>query len=966
MKYHAGKSFFLKVTFPTLLAILLFVISIFLIIILFLEGELIEDKKEMICKLTNSAWSLLEEQYAKEKEGLLTKPEAQKRAIQIIQGLRYGKERKDYFWITDTTPVMIMHPYRDDLIGINLLEYTDKYEKKLFREMVETAQKQGDGFIDYHWQWKDDQTRIVPKVSYVKSFAPWNWIIGTGIYLNDVEAEIGAMSSTITKISFFITILIALMLFYITLESLKIEKKRAQTENDLKESEKKYRFLVEASTEGVLMFIEEHLVYSNKLVLEMLGHSEGLTETDLDTIFSQDTKTYQSFKDILRTSNAYRNFEARLLTANGNLLETQISVAKITLENQEGIILTLKDISKNKKIEEELGLSQQRYQSLADNLQIGVFRIDASKSGNFIDANPAIAKILGFKNQEQLFHTPFSQLFTELHDWENLRAQLKEKGFVKKSVLSLERGDGSNTVFSISMRGTLNDEGIIEDFEGIIEDITERVKNEQERENLIVELQTSLLFINQPIKEFTTPPLTCKMNCTILKAAGIMKKYRQSAILIQTETGDNLGIVTDYDISHRFVAENMAPETPIHQIMSSPIISVSDDALIFEAALLTQEEFIGHLFTKDEDGQINGIIDNRDLLHFHQYSSSLLIREVHEAESVETLAEAHKRLPRLIKTLIDSGAKSENITRLISKFSDLINEKIIAFAIEELGPPPVDFSFLVLGSEGRSEQTLVTDQDNAIIYEDVEEDKKEETQTYFLSLGEKVCNNLGQAGYRLCEGEIMAMNPKWCQPFSSWKIYFHHWITTEATAQNILEVKVFFDFRNLYGTRRLTERLRQYIYKLMQKNQLFFITFARNALQYKPPIDFFGKIIIGLSDEKPEAFNIKSAMKLLTNFARIYSLEFNISETNTLLRIKKLYELGAIKKNTYKETTEVYNYLMQSRLKHQTVMLDRNLPPDNFIDPKSLTEIELAMLKRALSHLVEIQAIISSHFKVSG
>ena len=595
MKHRTGKSFFLRIIFPTLLTIILFVTSMFLIIIPLLEEELMDDKREMIRKLTNSAWSLLEEHYTLEEKGLLSKTEAQKRAIQATQSLRYGKERKDYFWITDTSPTLIMHPYRNDLIGTNLLEYTDKNEKKLFREIVEIAQKYGDGFVDYYWQWQDDQTKIVPKVSYVKSFAPWSWIIGTGIYLDDVEEEIGAMSSSITKISFFITFLIALMLFYITLESLKIEKNRAQAETGLKESEKKYRALVEASTEGVLMFIEGRLVYSNKPVLEMLGHTEGLTETDLENIFSRDPKSCQSFKDILKNPNPCRNFETRLVTANGKLLETQISAANITLEKQAGVILTLKDISKNKKVEEELGLTQQRYQSLADNLHIGVFRIDASKNGNFIDANTATAEILGFKNRDQIFNTSFSRLFTERHDWANLKAKVIEKGFVKKSILPLKRDDGSNTVLSISMRETLNDEGIVEDFEGIIEDISARVKNEQERENLIVELQTSLLFINQPIREFTTPPLTCKMNYSIHKAAGIMKKHRQSAILIQTETGDDLGIVTDFDISHRVVAENMALETPVYQIMSSPIISLPDDALVFEAALLTQEEFIGHL-----------------------------------------------------------------------------------------------------------------------------------------------------------------------------------------------------------------------------------------------------------------------------------------------------------------------------------------------------------------------------------
>ncbi len=238
MKHHTSKSFSMRIIFPTLLTIILFVTSMFLIIIPLLKGELMEDKKEMIHELTNSAWSILEEQYAKEKEGLLTRPEAQKNALQVIQNLRYGKELKDYFWIIDTTPVMVMHPYRDDLIGINLLEYTDKNEKKLFREMVEIAQKHGDGFVDYHWQWKDDQTKIVPKVSYVKSFTPWSWIIGTGIYLNDVEEEISAINSTLFMISSAITLLIVVLLFKINLESLKIERKREQAEKDLEKSER--------------------------------------------------------------------------------------------------------------------------------------------------------------------------------------------------------------------------------------------------------------------------------------------------------------------------------------------------------------------------------------------------------------------------------------------------------------------------------------------------------------------------------------------------------------------------------------------------------------------------------------------------------------------------------------------------------------------------------------------------------
>ncbi len=965
MKQPRRKSFSIKIILPTLLAILLFIISMFMIIIPLLKYELMEDKREMIRELTNSAWSILEKQHSEEKKGRLTMAEAQKNALETIQELRYGKKRKNYFWITDTSPIMLMHPYRNDLHGVDLSSHTDKHEKKMFKEMAEIAQKDGDGFVDYLWQWHDEPGKIVPKVSYIKIFTPWSWILGTGIYIDDVDEEISAMSSTIFKISAVITLLIALLLFKINWESLQIERKRQQAETDCVESERKYRALVEASTEGVLLFLEEKLVYSNKPAMKMLRRKQEISENDLESIFGQDRRGFQFFKEVIKNPNSCDNFETSLQTTSGVKLDAHIAVTSITLEGREGVILTLKDISKNKIIEQELGDSQQRYQSLADKLHSGIFRIDASKKGTFIEANQATAEIFGFKNREQLFNTPLSLLFADLLDWENLKTQLKEKGFVEKNVLTLRRYNRNNTIISISLGQTTNDTGGIEYFEGFIEDITERVKAEQERENLIVELQTSLLFINQPIKEFTTPPLTCKVDCSIHLAAQMMQEQQQNAILVQSESGEDLGIVTDYDISHRFVVENMPPETQVHRIMSSSVISIADDALLFEATRMTQKESIRHLFTRGADGKINGIIDNQELLNFHQYSSSILIREIQDAESVGTLVKAHERLPRLIKTLIDSGAKSENITKLISTISDLITQKIITFAITDLGPPPADFSFVALGSEGRTEQTLVTDQDNAIIYEDVEEDRKLEAQDYFTALGEKVCKDLDLVGYHLCEGDIMAMNPKWCQPFSSWKDYFHDWIT-EATPQNLLEINIFFDFRNLHGKSRFTEKLRQYIDYLLKKNRLFFIYFAQNALLYKPPIGFFGKIVVGSSDKWPEAFNIKTAMKLMLNFARIYALQYHIAETNTLSRMKKLYEIGVIKENFYEETTEVYNYLMQLRLKHQISLMNCKMPPDNFINPKSLSDIELTMLKRALTHLSQIQTKIKFHYKGSG
>ncbi len=172
-------------------------------------------KREMIKELTNSAWSILSKYESDERDGLLTREEAQNTARSRIQYLRYGDENKDYFWITDMTPVMIMHPFRNDLNGKDLTNFTDPHGKKLFVEFVETVKTSENGYVDYMWQWKDDSLRIVPKLSYVKLFKPWAWVIGTGIYIEDVKKEISSLTKRMIWISITISIFIAFLLLYI-------------------------------------------------------------------------------------------------------------------------------------------------------------------------------------------------------------------------------------------------------------------------------------------------------------------------------------------------------------------------------------------------------------------------------------------------------------------------------------------------------------------------------------------------------------------------------------------------------------------------------------------------------------------------------------------------------------------------------------------------------------------------------
>jgi CBS domain-containing protein len=137
------------------------------------------------------------------------------------------------------------------------------------------------------------------------------------------------------------------------------------------------------------------------------------------------------------------------------------------------------------------------------------------------------------------------------------------------------------------------------------------------------------------------------------------------------------------------------------------------------------------------------------------------------------IIDKHNQLPGVIKSLIHGGAKAKNVTRLITTISDTILNKLIGMAIKDLGNPPTEFVFMIMGSEGRKEQTLKTDQDNAIVYRDVNKESESRVQEYFLHLGEKVCSWLDQTGYAFCEGDNMAKNPKWCQPLSFGKSIFH-------------------------------------------------------------------------------------------------------------------------------------------------------------------------------------------------
>ncbi|MBN1631548.1 MAG: CBS domain-containing protein, partial [Thermoleophilia bacterium] len=432
-------------------------------------------------------------------------------------------------------------------------------------------------------------------------------------------------------------------------------------------------------------------------------------------------------------------------------------------------------------------------------------------------------------------------------------------------------------------------------------------------------------------------------------------------VFVTGPDGDLMGIVTDHDFRERVVAENLDHNAAIRSIMSAPVDSIAQDAPVYEALLKMQEKNIDHLAVQDETGKLTGHIRLRDLVQYQQSSSIIITDSIGRAPSLDEITEAHERLPGLVKAVVDTGADTRYINRIISSVSDGVAQRLLTMATDQLGPAPVPYAFLTMGSEGREEQTLLTDQDNALIYEDPPKDKAAEATEYFLSLGTLVSDWLHQVGYAYCEGGVMAKNPRWNQPRSVWREQFRHWIHN-ADPQELLELNMLFDFRCVSGQQHLARELRTWVFDEMQAYPLFFVHFAQNALLYKPPLTILGNLQTASVGDGPKALSLKEALLPIVNFARLYALKHRIDSTNTLDRLAELRDRGVLSRESYEEIVPDYETLMRIRLRRQAIAIEENGKPSNLIMPEELTSAEEARLKRLFSVSEDLRKKMSYDF----
>jgi CBS domain-containing protein len=390
------------------------------------------------------------------------------------------------------------------------------------------------------------------------------------------------------------------------------------------------------------------------------------------------------------------------------------------------------------------------------------------------------------------------------------------------------------------------------------------------------------------------------------------------------------------------------------------------DALVREEAsrkLLSELQSTVLFFNQHlENIQAAGGTNQTDLLTIWKCSPSVLLREINSARSPDEIIRLNAIQPYIIATFIESGAKPQSINSLTTLINDAIRKKFIECAIEQLGTPPAAFAFMVFGSEGREEQTLHTDQDNAIVYEDISPERENSVREYFLALGKVVCTWLNDAGYVFCKGNNMAMNPELCQPTSVWTKYFGTWVFS-ATGEDLLRTKIFFDFRCAFGDESLVNGLKGHLNRVVSENFRFLQILARDILNMEPPIGRFGKFIVERSGGNRGGLDIKKAMVPIVDFARIYALKHEINTANTIKRLNALRELKILTDLSHKEMVQAYSFLMQMRLNVQAdAVSSGSKQPDNIVFPKKLTSIEQHLLKEIFTQTKNYQTRLSYDF----
>jgi len=494
--------------------------------------------------------------------------------------------------------------------------------------------------------------------------------------------------------------------------------------------------------------------------------------------------------------------------------------------------------------------------------------------------------------------------------------------------------------------------------------LDEKKKGKLLSENIIFEKNEIETSAFKPIK-YTAQPITAKPNHLIKQIALKMKEFKIGSIIIE-KNNLPIGIITDKDIRNKIGTGEYSIEDQAKTIMSAPVYTVRNNISVAEAQLKMLHHNIGHICVT-EDGSDNstiiGIISEHDVINAQANNPGVLIKSIRRCQNSAELKDIRDKITQLIISSIEQSMPLFHVNKIVGVLNDAIHQQVIELSIAKMeNLPPVDFAWFNVGSQGRHEQLLITDQDNALVFADVAPEKYSETKKYFLSLAEKVTKSLNKIGYDYCPENMMASNEEWCKSYSEWRYQYQNWITSPEEKGTLMG-QIFFDLQFVYGKIQLIEDLTTEIHNKTRNNQLFYAYLGSEALKTPPPLGFFRQFIVEKDGEHEDQFDIKlRALLPLIDAARLLVLEKDIRNiNNTYLRFKKLADIEPQNSEIYEACAEAFQLFNLFRTNEGLT----NNNNGRFLNIESLSKADKVKLKNAFHPINELHNIIKNRFHLT-
>ncbi|WP_417501421.1 DUF294 nucleotidyltransferase-like domain-containing protein [Marinobacter sp.] len=476
----------------------------------------------------------------------------------------------------------------------------------------------------------------------------------------------------------------------------------------------------------------------------------------------------------------------------------------------------------------------------------------------------------------------------------------------------------------------------------------------REKSNALMTSRVSRLISRKTVSAPTTVRLQ--------EAARIMTDQGVSALLLMDEEcGDKCdsdrltGIITDKDLRTRAVTEALPSETPISEIMTEGLITIRASSYVFEAMLTMLHNNVHHLPVIDGE-EVRGVIALADIVRYESQSSLYLVSNIFHQQHVKGLKKISLDVRDSFVRMVNEDANSHMIGSAMAGIGRSFTQRLLELGEEKLGPPPVPYCFMALGSMARDEQLVVTDQDNAMILDD--SFVPEEHDAYFLELAKFVSDGLAECGYTYCTGDIMATNPKWRQPLKVWRSYFTDWIENPK-AQALLNSNIFFDLDGIYGRTEFAEELKSLVADKASKSQLFLTLMARNALNRTPPLGFFRTFVLEEDGKHQKTFNLKRrGTAPLSDLIRIHALACASQAQNSFERLKSISKTKLIMDDDLSNLRDALEFISIVRIRHQALTLEAGGEPDNNVRPEDLSPFERSHLKDAFQVVSNAQKFL--------